>query len=214
MSITSKMNGTMGKLMSNIFAPIDGVVWDLMSNSTGIKREDGIYTLGKDGQVELNPFDAFSMELPAFSQLVPIDQVKSGDVLVSGGKATGWITDTRQVEPKEGDDKVPASVTALSIQGHQTRFRPKKVSMMGIENGITVVRSPFNFGGEGSKSGMGDLASMLPLLLLGDKAGGANGMDTKTLMLMSMMGGGGGMAGMNPMMLALLLGDDGGFPKR
>lgn len=213
MSITSKMTGTMSKLLGHVFAPIDGVVWDLMSNSTGIKREDGIYTLGKDGQVELNPFDAFSMELPAFSQLVPIDQVKAGDVLVSGGKATGWITDTKQTEVKEGDDKVPASVTALSVQGHQTRFRPKKVSMMGIENGITVVRSPFNFGGEGSKDGpMGNMASMLPLLLLGDR-GGAGGMDTKTLMLMSMMGGG-GMGDMNPMMLALLLGDDGGFPKR
>lgn len=211
MSVTSKMNGTMSKLLGHVFAPIDGVVWDLMSNSTGIKREDGIYTLGKDGQVELNPFDAFSMELPAFSQLVPIDQVKSGDVLVSNGKATGWITDTKQTAVKEGDDKVPASVTALSVQGHQTRFRPKKVSMMGIENGITVVRSPFNFGGEGSKSGMGDMASLMPLLLLSDK-GGAGGMDMKTMMLMSMMGG--GLGDMNPMMLALLLGDDGGFPKR
>lgn len=60
-----KLQGTMSKLMGHVFTQIDGVVWGLMSNSTGIKREDGIYTLSKDGQVELNPFDAFSMELPS-----------------------------------------------------------------------------------------------------------------------------------------------------
>lgn len=75
-----KLQGTMSKLLGHVFAQIDGVVWDMMSNQTGIKREDGIYTLSKDGQVELNPFDSFSMELPAFSQLVPIDQVKRGNV--------------------------------------------------------------------------------------------------------------------------------------
>lgn len=75
-----KLQGTMSKLLGHVFAQIDGVVWDLMSNQTGIKREDGIYTM-KDGQIELNPFDAFAMELPAFSQLIPIDQVNAGDVL-------------------------------------------------------------------------------------------------------------------------------------
>lgn len=202
-----KLQGTMSKLMGHVFAQIDGVVWDMMSNQTGIKREDGIYTLSKDGQVELNPFDSFSMELPAFSQLVPIDQVKRGDVLVSAGKPTGWVLEAAIAEEGEGEGpKTRSSIQSLSFQGHQTRFRPKKVSMMGIENGITVVRSPFNFGGEQKAGGFGDMASMLPLLLLGNREGGA-GIDMKTMALMSMMGGGGG-GSFNPMMLALLLGDD------
>ena len=211
-----KLQGTMSKLLGHVFAQIDGVVWDMMSNQTGIKREDGIYTLTKDGQVELNPFDGFSMELPAFSQLVPIDQVKRGDVLVSAGKPTGWVLEAAIAEDGEGDGlKTKSSIQALSFQGHQTRFRPKKVSMMGVENGITIVRSPFNFEGAKGSSGFGDMASMLPMLMLmlmGDK-GGAGGMDMKTLAMMSMMGGG-GLGAMNPMMFALLLGDDGGFPKR
>ena len=33
-----KLQGTMSKLLSHVFAQIDGVVWDMMSNQTGIKR--------------------------------------------------------------------------------------------------------------------------------------------------------------------------------
>jgi len=199
--------GTMSKLLSHVFAQIDGVVWDLMSNQTGIKREDGIYTM-KDGQIELNPFDAFAMELPAFSQLIPIDQVNAGDVLVSNGRPTGWVLNAIDSDEK----KTQRAIQALSFQGHQTRFRPKKVSMMGIENGITVVRSPFNFGGGSGGSGSGDMMSMLPMLML---AGDGNGskVDMKTMAMMSMMGNGGNMAGMNPMMLAMMFGE-GGFSKR
>ena len=212
-----KLQGTMSKLLGHVFAQIDGVVWDMMSNQTGIKREDGIYTLSKDGQVELNPFDSFSMELPAFSQLVPIDQVKHGDVLVSAGKPTGWVLEAAIAEDGEGEGlKTKSSIQALSFQGHQTRFRPKKVSMMGIENGVTIVRSPFNFGdAKGGGGGFGDMASMLPMLMLMGDKGGAGGMDMKTLAMMSMMGGG-GLGTMNPMMLMMLLGGDNkpGFSNR
>lgn len=204
-----KLQGTMSKLLNQVFAQVDGVVWDLMSNTTGIQREDGIYTLANDNSIELNPLDAMSMAIPAFSQLTPVDQVKRGDVLMTGGRPSGWIT-----EVKTSKDK-PASLRALSFQGHETTFRPKAVKMLGM-NGVTVVRSPLNFNptqsGEQTTGGF-DMTSMLPLLLLGDK-GSAGGIDVKTIALMSMMGGGGGMGGMNPMMLALLLGDDGGFQKR
>jgi hypothetical protein len=204
-----KLQGTMSKLLNQVFAQVDGVVWDLMSNTTGIQREDGIYTLANDGSIELNPLDAMSMAIPAFSQLTPVDQVKRGDVLMNGGKPSGWITEVKAPKDK------PISLRALSFQGHETTFRPKAVKMLGM-NGVTVVRSPLNFNptqsGEQTTGGF-DMTSMLPLLLLGDK-GGAGGIDVKTIALMSMMGGGGGMGGMNPMMLALLLGDDGGFQKR
>ena len=203
-----KLQGTMSKLLNQVFAQVDGVVWDLMSNTTGIQREDGIYTLANDGSIELNPLDAMSMAIPAFSQLTPVDQVKRGDVLMNGGKPSGWITEVKVPKDK------PISLRALSFQGHETTFRPKAVKMLGM-NGVTVVRSPLNFNptqsGEQTTGGF-DLTSMLPLLLLGDK-GGAGGIDVKTIALMSMMGGS-SMGGMNPMMLALLLGDDGGFQKR
>jgi len=203
-----KLQGTMSKLLNQVFAQVDGVVWDLMSNTTGIQREDGIYTLANDGSIELNPLDAMSMAIPAFSQLTPVDQVKRGDVLMNGGKPSGWIAEVKAPKDK------PISLRALSFQGHETTFRPKAVKMLGM-NGVTVVRSPLNFNptqsGEQTTGGF-DMTSMLPLLLLGDK-GGAGGIDMKTIALMSMMGGG-GMGGMNPMMLALLLGDDGGFQKR
>jgi hypothetical protein len=167
------------------------VVWDIMSNKTGIKTESGIFTLGTDNTIELNPFDAFSAELPAFAQLTPIEQVNVGDVIVSAGKPTGWIVGKKE-----------ASLVALTTQGHETIFRPKKVSMMGVNNGISVVRSPFDPGAQGQA---GQMNPMMMMALMGDKK-----MDP--MMMMMMMGGMGG-GQMNPMMMLALMGDNSPFKK-
>jgi hypothetical protein len=206
MTKTGRHNGAMSKLLNQVFAQVDGVVWDLMSNTTGIRRDGGIYTLASDDSIEFNPLDAMSMAIPAFSQLTPTDQVKRGDVLMNGNKPSGWIT-----EVKTSKDK-PISLKALSFQGHETVFRPKAVKMLGM-NGVTVVRSPLNFSAtQGGKEATGfDMTSLLPLMLLGDKGG--SGIDGKTIALMSLMGSG-GLGGMNPMMLALLMGDGGDFLSR
>lgn len=192
------MNLNLNKALSQVFAPISNVVWDIMSNKTGIKTDSGIHTLGDDGTIDLNPFDAFTAELPAFSQLVPIADVKKGDVIVSGGKPAGWITEVG------ADDK--RSLTALSLHGHVTRFRPKRVSMFGVNDGITVVRSPFDPSAS-STGGMGGMNPMMLMAMMGDN----KSFDSKTLMLMAMMGG--NMGTMNPMMLMALMGDNGPFKK-
>lgn len=189
------MNANLEKVMSQLFAPVQGVVWDMMSNKTGIKSPEGIYTLAEGNVIELNPFDAVSAELPAYSQLVPMEQVVVGDVIISRGKPAGWIV-----------GKNDASLAALNLEGHQTLFRPKKVSMLGVNNGITVVRSPFNFSASGTD--MGQMNPMMLMALMGDKT-----MDSKTMMLMAMMGGAGGMGQMNPMMLLALMGDNSPFKK-
>lgn len=191
------MNLNLNKALSQVFAPISNVVWDIMSNKTGIKTESGIHTLGDDGTIDLNPFDAFTAELPAFSQLVPIADVKKGDVIVSGGKPTGWITEVGADEKR--------SLTALSLHGHVTRFRPKRVSMFGVSDGITVVRSPFD--PSASAGGMGGMNPMMLMAMMGDN----KSFDSKTMMLMAMMGG--NMGTMNPMMLMALMGDNGPFKK-
>ena len=184
----------LSKMTQHLFAPISNVVWDIMSNKTGIKTESGIFTLSDDREIELNPFDAFSAELPAFAQLTPIDQVNIGDVIVAAGKPTGWIVGKKE-----------ASLVALTTQGHETVFRPKKVSMMGISNGITVVRSPFDPNASGAAGGMNP---MMMMALMGD----TGKIDQKTMMMMAMMGGSG--AGqMNPMMMLALMGDNSPFKR-
>lgn len=220
-----KLNSAMSKLMDQVFKPITSVVWDLTTNKTGVKATDGIYTLGEDGTIEMNPFDGFSMELPAFSQLVPIEQVKKGDVIVSGGKATGWVLESAMCQVDTGDDTESTktteiqgrkSITAISFQGHVTRFRPKNVSMLGIKNGVTVVRSPLSFGG-GESTGLGDLSALMPLMLLSGSATGAGSADMKSMLMLSMLSSGGGMLGgaqMNPLVLMALMGENGPFTSR
>lgn len=190
------MNPNLNKALSQVFAPISNVVWDMISNKTGIKTDSGIYTLGADETVELNPFDSFATELPAFSQLVPIGDVKKGDVIVSGGKPTGWITEV-------GDDE-KRSLTALSLHGHVTRFRPKRVSMLGVNDGITVVRSPFD---PSAAAGQQPAGAMNPMMLMA-LMGGDKKIDPMVLMALS-----GGMGQMNPMMMLALMGDNSPFKK-
>lgn len=183
----------LSKMTQHLFAPISNVVWDIMSNKTGIKTDSGIFTLGEDLTIELNPFDSFSAELPAFAQLTPIEQVNVGDVIVSGGKPTGWIVGKKE-----------ASLVALTTQGHETIFRPKKVSMMGISNGISVVRSPFD--PNASNTAGGGMNPMMMMAMMGDGK-----IDQKTMMMMAMMGGGNGQ--MNPMMMLALMGDNSPFKR-
>lgn len=215
-------NLQINSLLEQLFKPINTVVWDLTTNKTGVKSTDGIYTLGEDGTIEVNPFDGFSMELPAFSQLVPISDVKKGDVIVSGGKATGWVLETAGLTTPatdgEGHDtEVPAlkkAITAISLQGHVTRFRPKNVSMLGIKNGITVVRSPLTFGEQtGEASG---LSAMLPLLMLSGLGSEGGSTDMKSIMMLSMLSGGNMLGGgqMNPLVMMALMGDSSPFGKR
>lgn len=205
------MNVNMNKIMQHMFRPIDSVVWDLMNNATGIRANDGIYTLSEDGTVDLNPFDSFSVELPAFSQTIALGDVKKGDVIVNNGKATGWV-----IEGLLADDGAERrTIKAISMSGVESNYRPKNISALGIKNGITVVRSPFEFGGE--KSSGNAMSAMLPLLLMSKDGlgGGKGGIDMKTMLMMQMMGGmggSGGMGGMNPMMLMMLLGDEAETP--
>lgn len=109
-------------------------------------------------------------------------------------------------------------LSTMNVQGHVSRFRPKKVSMMGVNDGLTVVKSFASMmGGTADTTGAGanPMGQMLPLLLM-SKMGGSNGSKndmSSMLPMMMMMGamGGGSAGGMmsNPLMLMALMGDGG-----
>ena len=70
--------------MNRFFRQVDGLVWDMMTGSVGIKADDGILTLAIDkdnpeeSQITLNLFDQFGAPLPAFAQSVPVDTISVG----------------------------------------------------------------------------------------------------------------------------------------
>jgi hypothetical protein len=195
---------SMDKFISRLFRRADGVVWDLMSGKIGVATPDGIATLegeGADARVSINVIDEFGLPLPAFAQSTPVDAVKVGDIIYSGKERISWV-----IEKTEKGFKV------MKPSGETVTWHPPKVSMLGLDSGVMVLRSLVNLlpngnqglgqmqnmllplmmmGGDGI--GEGQLEKMLPLILMSQVSGGdQGGMNNmlQTMMLMGMMGGG------------------------
>jgi hypothetical protein len=172
------------KFMDRLFRKADGVVWDLMSGRVGIATKDGIATLegeGDDAQININLLDQFGMGIPAFAQSTPIDAVKAGDIIFFGASdRPGWV-----IEKKVAADatKQPKFVL-MKVDGTRSTWTPPKVTMLGMESGVMVLRSLLtmlpggNAGLQGMQSmlmpmlmmgggDMGDMESMLPMILMG-----------------------------------------------
>ena len=217
------LKDTMAKAMTNLFAQVDNVKYDLATGQTGIVTDGGLITLGSDGALDQNPMDFFSLELPAFAMLTPAKDIQRGDIIVSGGKAYGFILepglkpaprgrakDAEVAADPEADKVTKGELQTINVQGHVSRFRPKRVTMMGISDGLLVVRSFNNLFDAPGTNGIAQnpLQAMLPLMLM-SKGNGSVGIADKMPLLMMM----GGMSGQNmmnnPLMMMALLGDSG-----
>jgi hypothetical protein len=144
------------------------------------------------------------MPVPAFAQNTPVTAVTLGDLIFQGNSIKGWVTEVEE----EGK-----RFKLMTTTGTTTTWTPPKVSMLGFDSGVMVVRSLMNMlpGGKGgldSMQGMlmpmmmmggGDmnLDKMMPLILFsqlgasGDGAGamGANNNMLQTMLMMQMMSG-------------------------
>lgn len=216
------LNDTLAKAMKTMFASVDNVKYDLASGQTGIVTDGGLVTLGADGALDQNPMDFFSLELPAFAILTPAKDIKRGDIIVSNGKAYGFILESGvkpesrgkakaevETEDPNAEAVIKGELSTINVQGHVSRFRPRKVQMMGVSDGLTVVRSFNNLFGAPDAEQTNPLQAMLPLMLM-SKSGNGNQME-KLLPLMMMGGMNGGMGNMmsNPLMMMAMLGDGG-----
>lgn len=201
------------KFMARMFKRADGVVWDLMTGKVGIKApDDSIATLtgkGDDAQVEINLMDQFGMEIPAFAQNTPIDQVAIGDVIYFGAKERpGWVIEKRYgvkptgsttAAPKRASrskaaeptvsvdeiDQTNVQFTLMKVDGQRTTWKPPKVTMLGMgDNGVMVLRSLMNMlpGGQAGLAGMQGM--LMPMMMMG----GDSGVDFEKIMPLMLMG--------------------------
>ncbi len=199
------------KLMSRFFRRAEGVVWDLMTGKIGVQTDEGIAALAGAGtdddpyRVNVNMFDDFSAPLPAFAQSTPKDGVQVGDIIIRGAKDNiAWV-----IEKKDN-----GSFRLLKPNGESASWTPPNVTMMGFDGGVMVLRSLVSMLPGGDK-GLGSMQNMLlPMMMLG----GEDGMDFEKIMpmmLMSQMNGGadGGNNMMQTMMLmSMLKGGGSGTP--
>lgn len=200
------------KLMDRFFRRVDGVVWDLMTGKVGVRSSDGIITLegtGDEAQVTINMFDQFGLEVPAFAQSTPAASVAAGDLIYSNGKALGWVISVNQSSPPEGVAPIVKSFTLMTPDGTRKTWTPPKVSMLGFDSGVMVLRSLMNMlpGGNASLGQMQnnlmpllmlggdnvDLNSIMPLMLFQATNSDGSGMNNmfQTMLMMQMLGKGG-----------------------
>ena len=205
------------KIMSRMFRRADGVVWDLMTGKIGVQTDEGIATLegtGDAAQVNLNLMDEFGMALPAFAQATPKNGVQVGDIIYRGARNNiAWVIEKTEVEK---DGVTTYKFKLMKPNGETTSWNPPKVSLMGFESGVMVLRSLVSMlpGGQGD---LGQMQSMLmPMMLMGGMDGGSDVMDKMMpLLLMQMTSGqaqNGGMGNMMQMMMLMSMLKGGNTP--
>lgn len=169
-------NGFSAKFLNRMFRKIDGLVWDLQTGALGLKKSDGIYTLTQDvvgataasgegenavaavaGTIQygtsVNPFEVFSMAIPAFATQVPLANIKEGDLIVGERDILGWVT-----------GKTNAGLKLLDANGFNKNYTPPKVAIMGQDGALVVQSLGGLFGGD---AGVGGLQSaLMPMLML------------------------------------------------
>jgi hypothetical protein len=216
MSNTSNLFGNMpgsSKFMDRLFKKADNIVWDLMTGRVGIQTADGIATLegdGDDAQITINLMDQFGMGIPAFAQSTPISAVNVGDIIFFGAKdAPGWVIEkkgnvitTPGTAAKRGSKGVPAvaavapTVTVTSpkfvlmkVDGTRSTWTPPKVSMLGMDSGVMVLRSLMSMlpGGQAGLQGMQSM--LMPMMMSGMMGDGDDGgMNMEAMIPMMLMG--------------------------
>lgn len=230
------------KYMNRLFRKVDGLVWDLTSGATGIKKNDGIYTLSTitapvaaapaagdvaavaavegEYQVNINPFDSFSVSIPAFAVQVPLEKVNPGDLIIGADGPAGWVTKVRD-----------RSLALMDANGLNKSYTPQKTAVLGAD-GVLVVQNLLSLGGgeaglaglqnnilpllaladNGLGGGDGALDKILPLILFSQTQGGAGatGIASQLPMLMMLMGGSGGNSKIDKLLPLLMMGGLGG----
>lgn len=188
--------GFSAKFLNRMFRKVDGLVWDLQTGTLGIRKNEGIYTLTTDTTAavpasgsgdtavaavagsttygtSVNPFEVFSMAIPAFATQVPLAGIKEGDMIVGDRDILGWVI-----------GRNAASLKLLDANGFTKNYTPPKVAIMGQDGALVVQSLGGLFGGQAGVAGL--QSSLLPLLMLGD--GATEGLDSiLPIMLFSQM---------------------------
>lgn len=175
------------KFMDMMLRKAEGVVWDMMTGRIGIQTDKGIATLngtGEDAQVELNLMDQFGMAVPAFAQSTPVAAVNVGDLIYFGASdRTGWVID--KIAP--ADPTKQPKFKLMKVDGSTTSWTAPKVSMLGMESGVMVLRSMLSMLPGGQAGLQGVQGNMMLMMQMSSLNGDEGGFDMEKMLPMMMM---------------------------
>lgn len=195
--------------MQQQFRRVDNVVWDLMSNTTGIlTKNDAIAILIQDesstleevkktkidGSITINPLATMSMAIPAYGQKVSLDKINVGDITVDGnGNANGWITEIHN----------NGKFTILKTDGNEQKINPPTVNVMGFgeQSGLMVVKPLFNV----TKGNTDSIKTMLMQMMMMNDGNVNDSQMDKMMQMMLMSSSMGNSGGDNSMMQNMMM---------
>lgn len=223
-ALSTMMGGD--KIMNRLFRKADGVVWDMMSGKVGVSTKDGIATFsgeGDDAEIEINMFDQFGMEIPAFAQSTPVASVSVGDLIYFGStEKPGWVIEVKYgVKPTGSttksrskaavvaeEDKTNVQFVLMKTDGQRTTWKAPKVKMLGMgTDGVMVIRSLLTMlpGGQAALGGMQN--NLMMMMQMSAMSGDEGGIDMEAMIPMMLMGqmAGGDSGGGNNFMQAMMM---------
>jgi hypothetical protein len=190
--------------------------------------------------VSVNPIESFGFKIPAFAQNTPLADINVGDLIIGDNKALGWVVKVNPnslvLLDQNGFTKQynPPKLAVVGVEGALVVKSLTGLFGNAGASGFSNALLPLMLMGEGGLGG-GGLDDMLPILLMTQQTGGsANSMASMlpTILLMKSLKGGkaddmltamllsqsmangqnaaGGLGGINPMMLMMLSGNNGG----
>lgn len=214
------MNGLGDKMMNRFFRRVDNAVWDMFTGRIGVETSEGITTLegeGDDAQINVNIMENFGMPVPAFAQSTQLADVAVGDLIYVGNKPKGWVIEVKLTPATESTPE-KRKFKIMTPTGTETNWTPPKVSMLGFDSGVMVLRSLMNMLPSG-ETGLNSMQGMLmPMMMMG---GDVDFEKIMPMMLFSQLGADGkgtdtamGNNMMQMMMMAQMMGGGSKKPKR
>lgn len=212
------------KLVDKMFKKVENVVYDLTTNSIGVKKDDSVFSLVKDEDtyvISENILADFAQAIPAFAKSVSVNDVKIEDLILdSAGNPYGWVLKV--------NDK---SLKVLKLNGTTSNVVPSKVGLLGSGQTVMVISSLMQSNGQAldpmmlmmlsensdmlpmfmmmqsqnASTDNNQMNQLLPLLMMSKGKKGSSDEMMKMILMQQMMSGG-NMNGMNPMLLAMLMG--------
>lgn len=188
-SVTNNLKNSFKNMANNFYCEVPNILFNSQFRM-GIKNSNNeILVMNQDvsnGEFYLTTasFELFEMEIPAFAVATPVTNLAIGDIVVTNGRAIGWVVELNIVKGHYRYMTTSGTISNWTKPILNTTFNSKNVmvvkSMIGMDGGIGV-----------------NMQSMMPMILMSqmrENNGGGKSDIFETMMMMQMMGG------MNPMM--------------
>lgn len=188
--------GKMGKKsLSNLVRVVEDFFAFSITGQVAVRDGVDYFSFGEGGVTDVGEFVMDELAIDAYVMPTAVDALAKGDVILHGDEV-GFF-----VEAKED-----GTIVIMLTNGTVATVSPTQNILFGNAKMVQRAFNPMGSLGGGSQQGLGDVANLLPILLMKGEGGKGDKDKLLTMMLFQQgAGGGNNPGGVNPLVLASLL---------